>query len=68
MINAGTEVAELYVKAVEAFFSKDVNAAVGIMKHRQKMDQTRRRNHIQIIYWSTEKRRASVRICSIRTT
>ncbi len=39
MINAGTEVAELYVKAVEAFFSKDVNAAVGIMKHRQKMDK-----------------------------
>jgi len=39
MINAGTEVADLYVKAVEAFFSKDVNAAVGIMKHRQKMDK-----------------------------
>jgi phosphate uptake regulator len=39
MINAGTEVAQLYVQAVEAFFSKDVNAAVKIMKFRQKMDK-----------------------------
>ena len=39
MITAGTEVTELYVKAVEAFFSKDVNVAVGIMKHRHKMDR-----------------------------
>jgi phosphate uptake regulator len=39
MISAGTEVAELYVKAVQAFFSKDVNAAVGIMKHRQKLEK-----------------------------
>ncbi len=40
MINAGKEVTELYVKSVEAFFSKDVNAAVNIMKYRQKMDKT----------------------------
>jgi phosphate uptake regulator len=39
MISAGTEVAELYVKAVQAFFSKDVDAAVGIMKHRQKLEK-----------------------------
>jgi phosphate uptake regulator len=39
MISEGTEVAELYVKAVQAFFSKDVNAAVGIMKHRQKLEK-----------------------------
>jgi phosphate uptake regulator len=39
MISAGTEVAQLYVQAVEAFFSKDVNAAVKIMKFRQKMDK-----------------------------
>lgn len=39
MISAGTEVAELYVKAVQAFFTKDVNAAVGIMKHRQKLEK-----------------------------
>ena len=39
MISAGTEVAELYVKSVQAFFSKDVNAAVGIMKHRQKLEK-----------------------------
>ncbi len=40
MVTAGTEVTELYVKAVEAFFTKDVNAAVNIMKYRQKMDKT----------------------------
>jgi phosphate uptake regulator len=39
MISAGTEVAQLYVQAVEAFFTKDVNAAVKIMKFRQKMDK-----------------------------
>ncbi len=40
MVTAGNEVTELYVKAVEAFFSKDVNAAVNIMKYRQKLDKT----------------------------
>jgi phosphate uptake regulator len=40
MVMAGTEVTELYVKAVVSFFSKDVNAAVNIMKYRQKMDKT----------------------------
>lgn len=39
MISAGTEVAELYVKAVQAFFSKDVNTAVTIMRHRQKLEK-----------------------------
>jgi len=39
MVSAGTEVTELYVRAVEAFFSKDVNNAVRIMKFRQKMDK-----------------------------
>ena len=39
MVSAGTEVTELYVQAVEAFFSKDVTNAVRIMKFRQKMDK-----------------------------
>jgi phosphate uptake regulator len=39
MISAGTEVAQLYIQAVEAFFSRDINAAVKIMKFRQKMDK-----------------------------
>ncbi len=39
MISAGTEVAELYVRAVSAFFSKDVAAAVEIMKYKQKMEK-----------------------------
>jgi phosphate uptake regulator len=39
MISAGTEVADLYVRAVSAFFAKDVVAAVEIMKYKQKMDK-----------------------------
>jgi len=39
MITAGTEVADLYVKAVNAFFSKDVPFSVEIMKHRQTIEK-----------------------------
>ncbi len=39
MIDTGTEVIDLYVKAVQAVFSKDVTAAVDIMKHRQKLEK-----------------------------
>ncbi len=39
MVTAGNEVTELYVKAMEAFVNKDVNAAVAIMKYRQKMEK-----------------------------
>ncbi len=39
MISAGTEVADLYVRAVSAFFAKDVAAAVEIMKYKQKMEK-----------------------------
>jgi phosphate uptake regulator len=39
MIVAGNEVTDLYVKSVEAFFAKDVNAAVAIMRHRQKLEK-----------------------------
>jgi phosphate uptake regulator len=39
MIAAGTEVSELYVKSVSAFFLKDVTASVEIMKHRQRIEK-----------------------------
>jgi phosphate uptake regulator len=39
MISTGKEVLELYIKGIEAFFSKDVAAAVDIMKYRQTMDK-----------------------------
>ncbi len=39
MYNTGKEVLELYRKGIEAFFSKDITAAVEIMKYRQKMDK-----------------------------
>jgi phosphate uptake regulator len=39
MISIGTEVLELYIKGIDAFFSKDVATAVEIMKFRQTMDK-----------------------------
>jgi phosphate uptake regulator len=39
MITDGEEVAQLYVRAVEAFFTKDVNAAVDIMRYRHKLEK-----------------------------
>ena len=39
MISGGTEAVDLYVKAVEAFFAKDVCAAVEIMKHEPRMEK-----------------------------
>ena len=39
MITAGTEVTDLYAKAVTAFFSKDVPFSVEIMKRRQRIEK-----------------------------
>jgi phosphate uptake regulator len=39
MITTGVEVSDLYVKAVAAFFSKDVDAAVNIMRYRNKLEK-----------------------------
>jgi len=39
MLNTGKEVLDLYIRGITAFFAKDVNAAVEIMKYRQKMDK-----------------------------
>jgi phosphate uptake regulator len=39
IVTAGTEVVDLYVKAFEAFFSKDVTAAVEVMKYEQRMEK-----------------------------
>ena len=39
MISGGTEVADLYVKSVTAFFAKDVSGAVEIMKYMQRVDK-----------------------------
>jgi phosphate uptake regulator len=39
MITAGTEVSELYVKAVSAFFLKDVETSVEIKKYEQRIEK-----------------------------
>ncbi len=39
MITAGREVLDLFIKGIAAFFAKDIDAAVEIMKYRQKMDK-----------------------------
>ncbi len=66
MIDGGTEAADLYVKAVEAYFAKDVSAAVEIMKHESRMD----RLEVEIAskaFTGTQKSAELVcAICSIR--
>ena len=66
MINAGTEVAELYVKAVQAFFSKDVNTAVTIMKHRQKLEKLDVEITSKAFIGSQKNAELVCGICSIR--
>jgi phosphate uptake regulator len=39
MVSVGEEVTNLYAKAVEAFFLKNIDTAVDIMKYRQKLDK-----------------------------
>jgi phosphate uptake regulator len=39
MITIGTEAAELYLKAVEAFFTKDLYASIDILKKQQRLDK-----------------------------
>jgi phosphate uptake regulator len=39
MVTAGTEVVDRYVKAVSAFFSKDVSTSVEIMKYKQRIEK-----------------------------
>jgi len=39
MISAGTKSTELYIRAVEAFFSKDVAGSVGIKKYEQTIEK-----------------------------
>lgn len=39
MLKAGKEVTDIYIKSVSAFFSKDITAAVEIMKYEQRMEK-----------------------------
>jgi phosphate uptake regulator len=39
LVNEGMEVVDLYVKAVNAFFQRDVSLSVDIMKHKQRIDK-----------------------------
>jgi len=39
VVNEGMEVVDLYVKAVNAFFQRDLSFSVDIMKHRQRIDK-----------------------------
>ena len=39
LVNEGLEVVDLYVKAVNAFFQRDVSFSVDIMKHKQRIDK-----------------------------
>ena len=39
IVNEGLEVVDLYVKAVNAFFQRDLNLSVDIMKHKQRIEK-----------------------------
>ncbi len=39
LVNEGMEVVDLYVKAVNAFFQRDVSFSVDIMRHKQRVDK-----------------------------
>ena len=61
MIIAGTEAAELYLKAVEAFFTKDLYASIEIHEKTAQTRKTGSRNRIQSLHGSTKTRRISMR-------
>ena len=66
MISTGCEVLELYKKGIVAFFSKDVNAAVEIMKYRQKMDKAEMEIATKSFTGPPKKADLVCGICSIR--
>jgi phosphate uptake regulator len=66
MITGGTEAVDLYVEAVEAFFAKDVSAAVEIMKHEQRMDRIEIEIASKAFTGSQKSAELVCAICSIR--
>jgi phosphate uptake regulator len=66
MFNAGTEAVNLYDRAVNTFFSKDVNIAVEILEQRQNIEKLDREIASKAFMGKQENALTVCAICSIR--
>ena len=66
MVTAGTEAVDLYVKAVNAFFSKDVSFSVEIMRNQHKIEKLDREIAAKAFTGKQKKAELVCAICSIR--
>jgi phosphate uptake regulator len=66
MVTAGTEVVDLYVKSVNAFFSKDVPFSVEIMKYQRRIEKLDQEIAIKSFTGKHKNAELVCGICSIR--
>ena len=66
MVTAGTEAVDLYAKAVNAFFSKDVVFSVEILKHQQRIEQLDQDIAAKAFTGKPKNAQLVCAICSIR--
>jgi phosphate uptake regulator len=66
MVTAGTEAVDLYVKSVNAFFSKDVPFSVEIMKYQQRIEKLDQEIAIKSFTGKHKNAELVCGICSIR--
>jgi phosphate uptake regulator len=66
MVTAGTEAVDLYVKAVNAFFSKDVPFSVEIMKKQHRIEKLDQEIASKVFMGKQKKAELVCAICSIR--
>ena len=66
MVTAGTEAVDLYVKAVNAFFSKDIPFSVEIMKYQQRVEKLDQEIAVKSFTGKHKNAELVCGICSIR--
>jgi phosphate uptake regulator len=66
MVTAGTDAVDLYVKSVNAFFSKDVPFAVEIMKYQQRIEKLDQEIAVKSFTGKHKNAELVCGICSIR--
>ena len=66
MVTAGTAAVDLYVKSVNAFFSKDIPFSVEIMKHQQQIEKLDKEIAVKSFTGKHKNAELVCSICSIR--
>ena len=66
MVTAGTEAVNLYVKSVNAFFSKDISFSVEIMKYQQRIEKLDQEIAVKSFTGKHKNAELVCGICSIR--